>query len=71
MNIAYTHRSRAALQAAQALAQDAGHPELTPAHLALALLAEPEGVMSALLQRLEAEPQALAGELTAALTSLP
>ncbi len=71
MHITHTHRSQAALAAAQSLAQAAGHPEITPAHLALALLAEPEGVMSALLQRLEAEPQALTAALTAVLSGLP
>ena len=71
MNTPLTRRSQEVLQQAQAMAEGAGHPELTPAHLAVALLAEPEGVTAALLGKLEAEPRALAGELERALEELP
>jgi len=71
MNTNFTHRSQSALQEAQGLAQRAGHPELRPAHLAVALLASPEGVTAALLQRLEVEPAALARELEQSLAKLP
>ena len=67
----YTHRSQAALAAAQELAVQSGHPELTPAHLASALLAEPEGVTSAVLDRLGVDPRALRGELDGLLQRLP
>jgi ATP-dependent Clp protease ATP-binding subunit ClpB len=59
----YTRKSQEALAGAQAAAQAAGHPELLPAHLAVALLAEPEGVMSALLEKLEVDPRVLATEV--------
>ena len=71
MTLPYTQRSGEVLQAAQQNAQASGHPELRPAHLAVALLAEPEGVTSAVLQRLEAEPRALAAELIGLLEELP
>ncbi len=71
MTLPYTQRSGEVLQAAQQNAQASGHPELRPAHLAVALLAEPEGVTSAVLQRLEAEPRALAAELIGLLEKLP
>ena len=63
----YTHKSQEALARSQSLAQSAGHPELTPLHLARALLSEPEGVTSAILQKLDVDPKVL----TAALEKTP
>ena len=71
MNHQYTTRTQEALQAAQQSAQAAGHPELTPQHLAVALLAEPTGVTAALLGKLGVEPKALRKELEATLAKLP
>ena len=71
MNQAFTNKATLALQTAQALAQEAGHPELTSAHLAVALLDEPEGLMAAVLDRLEADPAVLRAELERLLSSLP
>ncbi|MBL8860311.1 MAG: AAA family ATPase [Planctomycetes bacterium] len=67
----YTRKSQEALAAAQAAAQSAGHPELTPTHLAIALLAEPEGVMSAVLEKLDVDPRVLSAELARGLDKLP
>jgi ATP-dependent Clp protease ATP-binding subunit ClpB len=67
----YTHRSQEVLAAAQQLAQGQGHPELTPLHLATALLAEPEGVTAALLAKLGVEPKAVGQELARELAKLP
>jgi ATP-dependent Clp protease ATP-binding subunit ClpB len=67
----FTRKSQEALQAAQTSAQSAGHPELTPLHLARALLAEPEGLMAALLQKLDVDPKALAAEFEIQLAKLP
>lgn len=67
----YTQKSQAALTAAHQLAASAGHPELVPAHLATALLAEPEGVTSAVLSKLGLDPKALQPELEAILAQLP
>jgi ATP-dependent Clp protease ATP-binding subunit ClpB len=71
MNDQYTRKSQEALAAAQAAAQAAGHPEFLPTHLAIALLAEPEGVMSALLEKLDVDPRVLSAELSRALEKLP
>jgi len=67
----FTRKSQEALQGAQTAAQSAGHPELTPLHLARALLAEPEGLMVALLQKLDIDPKALAAELDQQMAKLP
>ena len=67
MNDRFTIRTQTALQEAQLLAQTEGHPELTPAHLAIALLEKPEGVTAALLTKLDMDPKVLVGELRAAL----
>ena len=71
MNDRFTIRTQTALQEAQLLAQTEGHPELTPAHLAIALLEKPEGVTAALLTKLDMAPKVLVGELRAALKKLP
>ena len=71
MQMPYTNRSQETLAAAQELAQNAGHPELSPLHLAAVLLAEPEGVTSAVLDALDAEPKALEAELRGELEKLP
>ncbi len=71
MNDQYTRKSQEALAAAQAAAQSAGHPELLPTHVAIALLAEPEGVMSALLEKLDVDPRVLSAELSRSLEKLP
>jgi len=67
----YTRKSQEALAAAQQSALAAGNPELTPAHLAVALLAEPEGVTAALLQKLDVDPRVLAAEIARGLEKLP
>ena len=67
----FTNKSTEALQEASNLAKNSGHPELTPLHLALSLLAKPEGVMSAMLTKLEAEPRVLTAELLRELDKLP
>ncbi|MFO1008514.1 MAG: AAA family ATPase [Planctomycetota bacterium] len=67
----FTRKSQEALALAQQNAQASHHPELTPAHLAVALLAEPEGVTSALLNKLEIDPRVLAADLLQHLDKLP
>ena len=66
-----TQKTQLALQNAVALAREAGHPEVTPVHLAGALLDEPEGLLAALLGRLDADPSVLRAELEKALRKLP
>jgi ATP-dependent Clp protease ATP-binding subunit ClpB len=66
-----TNRASEVLQSAQKLAADSGHPELTPMHLAVSLLNEAEGVPVAVLNKLDADPRVLAGELVLQLDKLP
>ena len=67
----FTHKSTEVLQAAQTLATQSKHPELTPVHLAVALLGEAEGMPSALCSKLGADPKVLAAELALELDKLP
>jgi len=67
----FTEKSTHALQNAQELATSAGHPEFTPIHLAASLLEEPEGVMSAILSKLEIDAGVLRAELERELAKLP
>ncbi len=71
MQTPFTQKTAAAWNEAQGLARQAGNPEVTPLHLATALLSEPEGLLAALLQRLEADATVLRGELGRALAKLP
>jgi len=47
-----TIKAQEALQAAQSLAADRGHPEIDPIHLLVALLAESEGAVRPILERI-------------------
>jgi ATP-dependent Clp protease ATP-binding subunit ClpB len=67
----YTEKSREAIIAAQQFAERAGHPEVVPEHLLLALLRQPEGIVPALAGKLKATPDALAGEVQALVDKLP
>jgi len=71
MPMPYTTRSQSALSDARSHAQREGHPELTSLHLAHALLREPEGVMAALLQKLDGDPTSLAAAVARELALLP
>ncbi len=66
-----TTKTTQALQAAQSLASAEGHPEIGSVHFALALLQEPEGWMSSVLERLDADPKLLRAELERLLKKLP
>jgi ATP-dependent Clp protease ATP-binding subunit ClpB len=59
------------LARAQSTAQAAGHPELTPAHLAVALLEEPEGVMSPFSRSSTSIRASSSAELTRQVEKLP
>jgi ATP-dependent Clp protease ATP-binding subunit ClpB len=67
----FTRKSTEALNAANAIATELGHPELVPMHLVLALLSDPEGLVPSLLARLHVEPDAARAEADAALHTLP
>src|SRR6476469_5144171 len=67
----FTTKSQEAVQAAQHLAIEARNPEVAPEHLLLALLADEDGLVPAILRKLGAPPERLRSEATAALGQLP
>jgi ATP-dependent Clp protease ATP-binding subunit ClpB len=52
----FTHKAQEALQKTAQAARTEGHPEVTPEHLAEALLTQEEGVVPALLERVGVAP---------------
>src|SRR5918996_599650 len=64
-------KSQEALATAQTLAQGRNHQQVEPAHVLGALLAQPEGVVFPLLQKLEASPRSLSNRLEGVLEGLP
>jgi len=67
----FTIRAQEALAEAVRLAQAAGNPQVTPAHVLQALLADPDGIAISLLRKLGADPDAIRGPLAAMLAELP
>src|SRR5688572_5443799 len=66
-----TVRSREALERAQRIARDHSHQELRPEHLLAALLAETDGTIAAVLQKLGVDQRAITRASESALASLP
>ena len=67
----FTQKSAEALQSALNTAQELRQSELTPVHLALALVEQAEGIVPTLLQKLNQDPGAVASALKTKLESLP
>jgi ATP-dependent Clp protease ATP-binding subunit ClpB len=67
----FTIKAQEALQAARDLADQRGNQEVAPEHLLHALLTQDEGVASAVLRKLGADPEALVGKTEGALAELP
>ena len=67
----YTNRAQQAILAAQRQAMEAGHPAIEPAHLLLALLLQPQGVVSEVVAKIGARPEALVAEVQAMLEHRP
>jgi ATP-dependent Clp protease ATP-binding subunit ClpB len=67
----YTEKAQEAVLASQQLAIRGGHPEITPEHLLLALLQQPEGIVPAVLQKMGIDLRAATAGAEAALQSLP
>jgi len=66
-----TIKSQEALARAQALASERGHPEIDPLHLLAALIADPEGIAQAILERIGANRGQLSRIVEAELNHLP
>ena len=67
----YTEKTLDALRAAETLAQEKGHAEIAPLHLAAALLSEKSGLAARLLAAAGASPAALKEAIETALANLP
>src|SRR5688572_14751999 len=67
----FTIKSQEALQAAQAHAQEKGNPQVAPEHLLWALIQQKDGVVLPALQKLGANIQNLARDLSTAVAKLP
>ena len=67
----YTEKAQEAVLAAQQLADRAGHPEVVPEHLLLALIAQRDGIVPALLARMGVDESALGPEVQGLVDKLP
>ena len=67
----FTLKAQEALQQAAQRGREQGHPEITPEHLSLALVAQEGGTVPAVLDRIGVAPAALAADLEAELKKLP
>src|SRR3954452_15774344 len=67
----FTQRSREAIEAALRLAADRSHTEASPEHLLWALLDQPEGVVTKVVQRADVDLAALRTALGRALDARP
>ena len=67
----FTTKTRESLVAAQELAQQRGHSEITPEHILTALLAQEGGVVAPLVRKVGADPSRIQKLLDAALDKIP
>jgi len=67
----WTLRTQEAFSTAAAAARSANHAEVTPAHVLAALIAQPEGVVLPLLERVGVAPLTVRNRLDEALSRLP
>ena len=67
----YTEKAQEAVAATQQLADRAGHAELTPEHLLLALTEQKDGIVPAVLGKMNIDPVGLAQDLTGLLGKRP
>ncbi|MHB8859592.1 MAG: ATP-dependent chaperone ClpB [Thermoleophilia bacterium] len=67
----YTIKAQEAISAAQKRTEASGQQQIEPEHLLLALLEQSEGIVVPILQKLGADPAAIAGELGRAIEAMP
>jgi ATP-dependent Clp protease ATP-binding subunit ClpB len=67
----YTEKAQEAVLGAQQIADRAGHPEVLPEHLLLALVAQRDGIVPALLAKMGVGESALGPEIEALVGKLP
>jgi ATP-dependent Clp protease ATP-binding subunit ClpB len=67
----FTTRAQQAITAADRMASDAGNPTLEPAHLLLALLMQPQGVVPEVIAKIGGRPDSLAAEVRTQIEAMP
>ncbi len=67
----YTEKAQEAILGAQSLAERAGHPEVTPEHLLLALVAQRDGIVPSIVGKMQLDPAALGAEAQGLVDKLP
>ena len=67
----WTIKTQEAITTAIERAKNESHPEVTPDHILLALLGQPEGIVLPILAKLDRQPAAVKSESEAALAVLP
>ena len=67
----FTEKAQEAVLAAQQMAEQSGHPELTPEHLLAALVAQPDGIVPALLAKMGVDAREVSSEVATLLGALP
>jgi ATP-dependent Clp protease ATP-binding subunit ClpB len=67
----FTIKSQELIQAAQSLASQQNNQQIEPEHLLSAMLADPQGVASAMLRKLGVSPGSIAGELALEIEKFP
>ncbi len=67
----FTLKSQKAIQAAQQLAKDSNHQEIHTAHLAKAIVIEPEGIVVPVLQKMGADPSLVLMDINQLLEKIP
>src|SRR4051794_25058372 len=67
----FTLKTREAITAAQSLAEERRHPQVTPEHLLAVLLSQEETIVSPLLRKVGADAAGIRREVNAALDALP
>src|SRR5687768_9547679 len=66
-----TEKAQEAVIAAQNLATEHNHSEVTPEHLLVTLVEQSGGIVPSILRRLNVDPGRFSGDARALLTSLP
>ncbi len=67
----FTLKSQEAIQTAQKLAQDQGHQEIQAAHLAKAILTQPDGIVIPVLKKMGVDPSLVLMDLNQLLEKIP
>jgi len=67
----FTRKTGEAIQAAQSLARERNHSQVTSEHLLAALLGQPESVVLPVLERLGVAPKTLVDRVAEAIAAMP